>query len=145
MQSLDEFFSDVPNKPKPRRRIVVEEESTGEDDDDDDDDDDDGGKKAANISDDESSLIKNQLINEEPQLPKQCLPSTLEKKSETSQKKMDSGVQDANKINNGSDNDNDNDVVPSKEGSLLRCSEIWDRITTVSYTHLDVYKRQLST
>lgn len=40
LQSLDEFFSDVPNKPKPRRRIIVEEESTGEDDDDDDDDDD---------------------------------------------------------------------------------------------------------
>ncbi|CAI4035473.1 hypothetical protein SMKI_13G1220 [Saccharomyces mikatae IFO 1815] len=95
----------------------------------DDDDDDDGNKKAYNTSDDESSLIKNQLINEEPQ-------STLKNESESAQRK-DSYVQEAIDNNNG--NGNDNDVVPSKEGSLLRCSEIWDRITThPKYSDIDV-------
>ncbi|ONH72292.1 AP-1-like transcription factor YAP1 [Saccharomyces cerevisiae] len=41
--------------------------------------DDDDDKKAANMSDDESSLIKNQLINEEPELPKQYLQSLMAK------------------------------------------------------------------
>lgn len=100
--------------------------------------DDDDDKKAANMSDDESSLIKNQLINEEPELPKQYLQSVPGNESEISQKNG-SSLQNADKINNGNDNDNDNDVVPSKEGSLLRCSEIWDRITThPKYSDIDV-------
>ena len=42
-------------------------------------------------------------------------------------------------IDNNNGNGNDNDVVPSKEGSLLRCSEIWDRITThPKYSDIDV-------
>lgn len=90
------------------------------------------------MSDDESSLIKNQLINEEPELPKQYLQSVPGNESEISQKNG-SSLQNADKINNGNDNDNDNDVVPSKEGSLLRCSEIWDRITThPKYSDIDV-------
>ncbi|EJS42421.1 yap1p [Saccharomyces arboricola H-6] len=108
---------------------------------DDDEDDDDNNVKAANASDDESSLIKNQLINEEPQPLNQCMLSALREKSRNSLEKDGGNIQgDKDKdSDNDNSNDNDNDVVPSKEGSLLRCSEIWDRITThPKYSDIDV-------
>lgn len=110
------------------------EEFLEEDDDDDDDDGNDGNDndgEAVNASDDESNLIKNKLINEEPQQQSQCHLSTPKNGSEVLQNKNSSNSEDVN--------DNDNEVVPSKEGSLLRCSEIWDRITThPKYSDIDV-------
>ncbi|CAI4047876.1 DNA-binding transcription factor YAP1 SKDI_13G1300 [Saccharomyces kudriavzevii IFO 1802] len=125
----DMFFRDSSRAGNSLFEEFLEEEE-------DDDDDDNNNEKATNASDDESSLIRNQLINEEPQPLNQNSLSSLNNEKETSPKTNSGGTQNAN---DSDGNDNDNDVVPSKEGSLLRCSEIWDRITThPKYSDIDV-------
>ncbi|CCD23767.1 DNA-binding transcription factor YAP1 NDAI_0C01060 [Naumovozyma dairenensis CBS 421] len=79
-------------------------------DDDEDEDDDDYEKK----------LVANNLINEEPS-------STNKNNNLTSTSKEQEN------------NDFDDFIVPSRDGGLLRCSEIWDRITAhPKYSELDI-------
>ncbi|ODV59160.1 transcription factor PAP1, partial [Ascoidea rubescens DSM 1968] len=48
-------------------------------------------------------------------------------------------VNNNNNNNNNNDDDDDNDVVPSNDHDLLKCSEVWDRITShPKYSDLDI-------
>lgn len=87
--------------------------------------------------DDDPFLAAN-LINEEPQGPQQQNIQPQKHEQDQIQTQQQRQQQDA-KQHQATDVADCDGVVPSRDGKLLKCSEVWDRITShPKYTDMDI-------
>lgn len=84
----------------------------------------------------EDNLVKENIINEEPT----AVFSQRQQQSEiTAQPIEEDGTEDIVGAVVSKAIQSDNDVVPSRDGKLLKCSEVWDRITAhPKYSAIDI-------
>lgn len=96
----------------------------------------------------DSALIANGLVKEEPSMQTEdtfkvqntndMLNSSRMKETIDNQNIGEKTTKDDNE-DDDEDDENDNTVVPSRDDGLLRCSEIWDRITAhPKYSDIDI-------
>lgn len=84
----------------------------------------------------EDNLIKENIINEEPT---DVDPQRQPQNEVPIEPVTDTAIEGVCSVATKTISSSDNDVVPSRDGNLLKCSEVWDRITAhPKYTAIDI-------
>lgn len=84
----------------------------------------------------EDNLIKENIINEEPT---DATPQRQPQNEIPVEPVKDNAIEGVCSVTTKTISSSDNDVVPSRDGKLLKCSEVWDRITAhPKYTAIDI-------